>query len=88
MDLGIADAAATGDVLAYRRTWAGSDGFLMALNFGGNEQTLDLGVVGASDISIVLSTDPDRTGSAVAVPFVLRPNEGVVLRLRGPANRD
>ncbi len=88
VDLGIADAAATGDVLAYRRTWAGSDGFLMALNFGGNEQTLDLGVVGASDISIVLSTDPDRTGSAVAVPFVLRPNEGVVLRLRGPANRD
>ena len=68
-------------VLAYRRTWAGSDGFLVALNFGNQERRFTLSVPGSLVGQLVLSTDPDRAAVTVQGTFTLAPNEGVVIRI-------
>lgn len=71
-----------GDVLAYRRTWPGSDGFLVLLNFSDQAHQLDLAAHGVMS-RIVSSTTPARVGQAVAPVFSLAPTEGVVIRLGG-----
>ena len=71
------------DVLAYRRTAAGSDGFVVVLNLGGKSHTLDLAVVGAAAAEVILSTDPDRQAGALTEAFNLAAHEGVILRLAG-----
>ncbi len=69
---------ADGDVLAYTRRHDG-DGFLVALNFGGHPQTVELDASLAGRVA--LSTHLDREGDAVSGSLALRPDEGVVIRL-------
>ena len=68
------------DVFAYLRSGPNATRFLVALNFGGGEHTLDLGHVAIS-ADIVVATDMVRTGSVDLSSLVLGPNEGLVLRL-------
>lgn len=76
VDLGIAE------VLAYRRTAAGHDSFLVAINFGVQAQTLDLRVaLDGRDGTLELSTNPARTGVMEARAFVLAGYEGAIIRL-------
>ena len=72
------------DVLAYRRTWAGSDSFLAVLNFGGNAHQLDLiEVLNKRGFEVVLSTDRERATESGAGAFHLAANEGVIFREMG-----
>jgi alpha-glucosidase len=75
VDVGVAD------VLAYRRTWAGSDGFLVLLNLSGNEHTIALAALGMEETKLVLSTYPDRGVTDVPPRLTLAPNTGVILRI-------
>lgn len=76
VDLGVAD------VLAYRRAAAGHDGFLVAINFGGRPQTLDLrAALGGRNGTLALSTDPSRAGMVEDGSFGLAGYEGVVIRI-------
>jgi alpha-glucosidase len=76
VDLGAAD------VLAYRRTKPGNDGFLMVLNFAAQEHTLNLhAALGGRSAMIELSTDLARFGPIETGKFVLAGNEGVVIRI-------
>lgn len=71
------------DVLAYRRTLPGHDGFLVALNMGSNDVALDLRpILGSAEANFVLSTDASRHGAVVTDRFNLSGNEGVIVRLR------
>jgi alpha-glucosidase len=74
---------AEGDVLAYvRRARAGESGFLVALNLGSRHQALRC-PPGARASAITLSTHLDRAGELIRDDLHLRPDEGVVIRLRG-----
>ncbi|MDR3469319.1 MAG: alpha-amylase family glycosyl hydrolase [Xanthobacteraceae bacterium] len=72
----IADVAAHGDVLSYRRSY-GDDGVFVALNLGVAAAQLD----GAPAGVIALSTHGDRAGEHLAAPLRLSANEGVVVRV-------
>lgn len=70
------------DVLAYRRTRVGSDGFLVVLNLGGAAHHLDLrSAVSGRTFTTELSTYPARAGRDDAGAFPLSGNEGILLRL-------
>jgi alpha-glucosidase len=72
------------DVLAYRREDAEGDGFLVVLNFGKTARSLDLtSAVGQRRPVVVLSTAMDRDGTIDPAQVALRPDEGLLLRLRG-----
>jgi alpha-glucosidase len=72
----IADVAAHGDVLSYRRSH-GDDSVFVALNLGAAAAELDDAPRGV----IALSTRADRAGERVAAPLRLSANEGVVVRV-------
>jgi alpha-glucosidase len=73
---------AEGDVLAYvRRGRAGESAFLIALNLGSRPQALHR-KPGAAPGTIALSTCCDRLGESVEQRLELRPDEGVVVRLK------
>jgi len=64
-------------VFAYTRR--GEDAaFAIVLNFTSEPQVVDLGMTG----TVALSTHPDRDGTEIGDTFGLRPNEGVIIRLR------
>jgi alpha-glucosidase len=66
-------------VFAFERSDAG-ERLLVALNFTDRER--QLAIPGMATGSIQLSTDPERAeGSTPMQPFVLRPREGVILRV-------
>jgi alpha-glucosidase len=68
-------------VFAYLRTAPDADRFLIVLNFGAESHNLDLNHVGAL-AEIAVATDMVRTGDVNLGRLTLRPNEGLVLRLR------
>jgi alpha-glucosidase len=68
---------ADGDLLAYIRA-AGGRRFLIALNLGSQEQTLDLSMLRGR---VVLSTHLDREGEPVAGTLALRADEGAIVEL-------
>jgi alpha-glucosidase len=68
------------DVFSYLRTAEGSGRFLVALNFGAAEQTLDLSAA-APRAEVVLSTGMMRSGLVELKGLKLGPNEGLVLRM-------
>jgi len=73
------------DVLVYRRTWPGSDGFLVALNFGKKSYMLDFwALLDTDEYSLCLSTDATRVKSKLFERFLLWANEGAVIRYRQP----
>jgi alpha-glucosidase len=72
-----APVAAEGDLLAYVRS-AGSQRFLIALNLGSQEQSLDLGALRGR---VVISTHLDREGDPAEGALALRADEGVVTEL-------
>lgn len=75
------DMGAAG-VLAYRRTQPGHDGFLVALNMGPDDVTLDLRPsLGSAGASLALSTDASRDETELGDRFILAGNEGVIIRL-------
>ena len=70
------------DVLAYRRTWAGSDGFWVVLNFGQEAAILDLQPIGSPvTMNLALSTDASRDDTPSGRYFTLAGNEGAIFRL-------
>jgi alpha-glucosidase len=72
-----APAPADGDLLAYMRT-AGDRRFLIVLNLGPQEQTLDLSTLSGR---VVLSTHLDRMDEAADGTLALRADEGVIVEL-------
>jgi alpha-glucosidase len=68
---------ADGDLLAYGRE-AGDRGFLVALNLGSRPARLPA----PPDARVVLSTHLDREDERVRGSLALRPDEGVVVRVR------
>lgn len=68
------------DVFAYLRTAPAADRFLIALNFGSNDQTLDLSHV-ASQAKIAVASAMTRQGEVDLARLALGAHEGVVLRL-------
>lgn len=74
-----APVPADGDLLAYIREAEGQR-FLIVLNFSSREQLLAApeGLRG----NVILSTHLDRDGEAMGDAVELRPDEGVVVRLR------
>jgi alpha-glucosidase len=75
-----APVAATGDLLAYRREYAGNM-LLIVLNLGADPIS-----IGPDTMSfpgeILLSTNLDRTGGTVSGGLDLRGGEGLIIRLR------
>jgi alpha-glucosidase len=70
---------ASGDVLAYlRRSPQDDSTFLVAINLGATPQLLR----DAPQCTIAVSTHLDRVGESVSGDLQLRPDEGVVARLR------
>jgi alpha-glucosidase len=70
------------DTMVYTREHNG-DTLLVALNFGADEHTLDLGTLSTHG-EILLSTFCDRTGLEELDSLRLRGNEGVIVRLVQP----
>jgi alpha-glucosidase len=68
------------DVFAYRRAFAGSDNFLVVLNFGNQRHTLDLSRIALKAV-VDIATDMVRNGPVDLSELVVNPNEGLVLRL-------
>jgi alpha-glucosidase len=80
VDLGVED------VLAYRRTENGHNGFLVILNFGSMARALDLRAAAGTDvIDIVTGTDLARVGSVSSKGFLLAGHEGIIVRLPSAA---
>ena len=75
-----ATVATTGDLLAYRREYDGN-ALLIALNLGANPISIGSDTM-AFPGEILLSTNLDRTGETVSGGFVLRGNEGLIIRLQ------
>jgi len=77
VDLGVAD------VLAYRRTAAGSDEFLVVLNFSPEPLIVPWpkGILRDRAL-VIISTDIARDRGTVSDLIILGPNEGVLIRLR------
>ena len=69
--------AAGGDLLAYIRA-AADRRFLIALNLGSQEQTLDLRALRGR---VVLSTHLDRAGEPADGTLALRADEGAIVEL-------
>jgi len=67
-------------VLAYLRTAPDADRFLVVLNFGDKQHTLNFGHV-AAQATIAVATDMKRSGPLDLSNLLLQPNEGMVLRL-------
>jgi alpha-glucosidase len=82
LHLGDYESIETGspDVFVYLREHGG-DRFLVALNFGGQGQRFSLPLK-VDSTKIVLSTRMDLSGPVELGALSLRPNEGVVIRLR------
>lgn len=78
------DAGAT-DVLAYLRTAPNADRFLIVLNFGEQDLTLDLGSI-AKTGQIVLATDMVRSGGVALDALPLAANQGLIVRLTAPSS--
>ena len=70
------------EVLAYVRRHAAGDSFLIVLNFGDENQELDLNAIEGL-ATIVLSTNMDRAGRVDLASLYLLGNEGLILRLSG-----
>ena len=68
------------NVFAYVRTAPGADRFLIVLNFAAGTPTLDLSQLG-NTAEIAVATDMVRAGTVELSNLILRPNEGLVLRL-------
>jgi alpha-glucosidase len=68
-------------VFAYLRVAPDGHRFLIVLNFGADSHLLDLSHVG-EQAEIAIATDMVRTGAVNLGELALRPNEGLVLRLR------
>jgi hypothetical protein len=68
------------DVLAYTCAAPGADRFLIVLNLGAREESLDLSQV-APRAAIAVATDMQRQGQVDLARLVLYANEGLVLRL-------
>lgn len=67
------------DVLAYRRTHEGSDGFLVVLNLGEASHVLDMShLLSLKPFVMVLSTTPVFDEQNDATRFVIEPNQGVI----------
>jgi alpha-glucosidase len=75
---GYTPIATQDDLLAYLRERDGQR-FLVALNFGSAQQTLDLSALGSG--RIVLSTALDRAGESASRALVLQADEGVIVAL-------
>ncbi len=73
--------ASTPDVFAYLREM-GDERMLVALNFSAQNYTLDLSGVGARG-EVLVSTEMDRAGTEPLSTLHLRPNEGLVIGVRG-----
>jgi alpha-glucosidase len=69
---------ATGDVLAYTRQSAGSNSFLVALNFGPTCAQFSRDFTGGK---LVLSSYLDRANQIIEGPIELRPQEGIIVAL-------
>ncbi len=69
---------ATGDVLAYTRQSAGSNSFLVALNFG---PTCTNSTQTTLAESLLLSSYLDRANQIIEGPIELRPQEGIIVAL-------
>jgi len=78
-DYALVEAGAK-DIFAYLRTGPNATRFLIVLNFGGDDHTLDISHVGGK-ADIVVATDMVRSGSVDLSALSLGPNEGLVLRL-------
>jgi hypothetical protein len=72
--------AGVDDVFAYWRTADGVDRFLVVLNFGSDSYTLNLSHV-VQEAAIAVATDMVRSGQVDLSHLMLRPNEGLILRL-------
>ena len=72
-------SAGAADVYAYTRTTAGTDSFLIVLNFGEGAHALDLRTV-TPQAEIVVATDMRRCGRVNLTALTLDPHEGLVLR--------
>lgn len=75
---GYTAVAASGDLLAYVRDFT-DQRFLVALNLGGDVQTLPLNKIGTG--TVVLSTGLDRDGEVARDQLEVRGDEGVIVRL-------
>ena len=73
---GIEAVEAHGPVLTYRRS-GGGERFAIALNLAHTQAECAPG-----NGTVLASTHPDRTG-AITGPLLLRPDEGVVVKLTG-----
>jgi alpha-glucosidase len=67
-------------VFAYRRTAPDANSFLVVLNFGDSELTLDLSNVAATG-QVVLSTGMQREGDVDLSAMAMASNEGVILQI-------
>jgi alpha-glucosidase len=68
------------DIFAYTRTHDQASSFLIVLNFGNEQHTLDISHI-ASMAKIIIATDMQRTDLADLEHLIVRPNEGLVMRL-------
>ena len=72
----------TGDVLAYRRTHQGSDGFLVILNLGEEMHELDMrAALGGRAAELALSTELIPSRAMEEGVMAINGNEGLILRL-------
>lgn len=70
------------NVLAYKRTWPGSIGYLVILNLGDETHAVDLRMVTqGNQVEVILSTEPSRVGHTPVVSFILGGNEGTILKV-------
>ena len=71
---------AVSDILAYQRRAPNADRFLILLNFGSGSHTLDLSHL-ASEATIAVASDMQRSGPVNLAALPLGPDEGLILRL-------
>ena len=75
-----APVATAGDLLAYKREYAGN-ALLIVLNLGADPISIGPDTM-AFPGEILLSTYPDRSGETVSGGLDLRGNEGLIIRLK------
>jgi alpha-glucosidase len=75
-----APVATTGDLLAYRREYAGN-ALLIVLNLGAEPISIGSDTMAFSG-ELLLSTRPDRADETVSGGLVLRGDEGLIIRLQ------
>jgi glycosidase len=74
------DNADHSDLYVFKRAFNGADDFLVVLNLGDQDHNLDLSAV-ASDGTIEISTNMQRSGDINLASIDLGPDEGLVIRL-------